>query len=83
MRGEEISCASCHKRNVKRNFRILHEVSCSFEDDKRSVTFVEMTDFGLHSECAQKAPSPDSKYDFLGNPHLRSAAIEFTGNAAI
>ena len=83
MRGEEVPRAGCRQRNVKRHSCFFHELPRTFEDHERSVPFVEMANLGLHSERAQQAPSPDSQRDLLGNPHLGSAAIQFTGNAAI
>jgi hypothetical protein len=63
---------------------ILHIGVRSLERGERRVSFVEMTDFRLQVLSARsKSPSADSKNDLLLQPHLRVAAIEFTGYAPV
>src|SRR5208337_4638299 len=77
VRSKEISGAGRREGNVKRHGLTIHEVPRSLEHGEGSVAFIEMADFGLLSERAQQAPSPDPQHHLLGNPHFRSAAIEF------
>src|SRR5208282_922959 len=83
VRSKEISGAGRREGNVKRHGLTIHEVPRSLEHGEGSVAFIEMADFGLLSERAQQAPSPDPQHHLLGNPHFRSAAIEFARNAPI
>jgi hypothetical protein len=45
------------------------------------MAFIEMADFGLQAKRSQQAPSTNPENNLLFQPHLRIAAIEFTGDS--
>ena len=53
------------------------------EDSKGRVPFIEMTDFGLQTQCAQKTPASDPEKKFLLQAQFRPAAVQLACDPAV
>ncbi len=71
------------ERDIKWLIVIFHVGAGSFEHRESGVTFIEMANFGLQSECPQKSPASNAKDQLLLQTQLRTAAVKFSRNAAI
>src|ERR1035438_7003220 len=78
---KDISGPRNSQSQIKRLLVILHIAVRPFEHSKRRMAFIEMADFRLQTKRAQQAPSTNPKNNLLFQPHLRIAAIEFTGDS--
>src|ERR1035441_1846264 len=72
MGGKEIAGSCDRERDFERPACLLHEVARTFQDGKGRVSFIEVTDLRLESECAEQPPSADPEQQFLLEAQLRS-----------
>ena len=83
VRGKDVAGPGDGQCLVKRFAGFRHTVLRAFQDQKRSMPFIEMTDVRLSTERCQQPPATDAKHHFLHQAQFHSTAVQLAGDAAI
>ncbi len=62
---------------------VLHEVTRAFQDGQSGVAFVEVADLRRDAQRPEHPPAGDAQDHLLLQAHLRAAAVELAGDAAV
>jgi hypothetical protein len=96
VRGEPIE-ARCHRRVggedvprpggghgfVEVDAVVLHVAAGALQGGEGRMALVEMTDLRLDAQRSQHPPASDAQDEFLLQPHLGAAAVQFAGDAPV
>ena len=78
--GEEVPRSCDRQRDFEGLPCLLHEAAGTFQDGKRRMPFVQVTDLRLDAKRAEQPPSADPKEQFLLEAQLRPAPVQLAGD---
>jgi hypothetical protein len=83
MCGKEITGPRRGHCYIERAPGLFHETPSAFQNGKRSMTLIQMTDLGTEPKRAEQLASADAQQQFLLEAQLRSTAIQFARNTSM
>jgi hypothetical protein len=81
VRSEEIARSCDRQCDCEGLPGLFHEVARTFQDGKRRVPLIQVTDLRLDPERAEQPPSADPEEQLLLEAQLRPASIELAGDS--
>ncbi len=83
VRREQVPRSSDGQCHFERLPGFVHKAASAFQNGKRRMPFVEVTDFRLEAECPEKSPTADPEEQFLLEAQFRPAAVQLARDPAI
>ncbi len=83
MRGKKISGARDRQGEIEWLLDALHVRARSLQHCKRGVALVEVAHFRLQAQRLDQLPAANAENLFLFQPQFGTAAVQFTGDAAV
>ena len=83
VRREQIARPCGGKCNIEGLPGLPHERPGAFQHGEGRMPFIQVAHFRMEAQCLEQPPAADAEDQFLLNAQLRTAAVQFAGDAAM